>query len=159
MNGSISETLAELEAVRLLSLLTVDGRKWLLPQLETRLLGSLLDIDPEVRAPHSIGAVGFQGEWWPVYCLSGEMELMPRLTPNRRICLLLSDGANNFGIVCDQIASFERRDRYHPLPACMRPARSPIQALIALESAVACVTTTERLAAFLAQFEEEAENA
>lgn len=159
MNRATPRALAELENVRFLSLLTVDGRKWLLPQMETRLLGSLLDIDPDVRAPQSIGAVGFQGEWWPIYCLSGEMQPLPRLTPNRRICLLLSNGADNFGIVCDQIESFERRALYHPLPACMRSARSPIQALIALKGEIGCVITTEQLAAYIAELAKEAENA
>ncbi len=159
MTGSDPTAFAELENIHFLSLLTVDGRKWLLPQSETRLLGALVDIDPDVRAPFSVGAVGFSDEWWPIYCLSGDMQFMPRLTASRRICLLLSNGADNFGIVCDQIESFNRRTPYHPLPACMRSDRSPIQALIALENGIGCVTTTERLAAYIAGFVEEAENA
>ena len=60
MNRPLPTTLAELQEIQLLSLVTVDGHHWLLPQAEIRLLGPLLDIDQEVTTPCSIGAVGLE---------------------------------------------------------------------------------------------------
>ncbi|MBK7540719.1 MAG: chemotaxis protein CheW [Candidatus Competibacteraceae bacterium] len=159
MNRPLPTTLAELQEIQLLSLVTVDGHHWLLPQAEIRLLGPLLDIDQELTTPCSIGAVGFEGEWWPVYCLSGELRPLAQLTANRRICLLLSNGSDNFGLVCDQVEPLRAIVRFAPLPACMMPPDSPIQAITLLEGKIACVTTTEHLAAFIAALEEEHDNA
>ena len=159
MNRPLPTALAELQDIPLLSLVTVDGHRWLLPQAEIRLLGPLLDIDQELRTPCSIGAVGFEGEWWPVYCLSGELRLLAQLAANRRICLLLSNGVDRFGLVCDQVEPLGKAVRFAPLPACMTTPDSPIQAITQLEGQIACVTTTEHLAAFIAALEEERDNA
>jgi len=84
MSGPIRAALADLLKIQRFTALILDGRKWLLPQAEIRLLGSLLDIDQEVRAPGSIGAFALEDEWWPVYCLSGELQLLPQLAATRR---------------------------------------------------------------------------
>jgi hypothetical protein len=142
--------LADLQAIRAFTVLTLDGCKWLLPQAEIQALESLLDIDREVRIPHSLGAVAFAGEWWPVYCLSGELQLLSRLPDSRRACPLLDNGADRFGLVCDQVETLTVSPRLLALPACMALPGSPIQALALLHDELGCVTTTEQLAALLA---------
>lgn len=142
--------LADLQAIRAFAVLTLDGRKWLLPQTEIQALESLLDIDREVRIPRSIGAVGFAGEWWPVYCLSGELRLLSEPLDSRRACPLLDNGADRFGLVCDQVEALTATPRLLALPACMTLPDSPIQALALLNDELGCVTTTERLAALIA---------
>ncbi len=151
MNGPTqATTLADLQATRAFAVLTLDGRKWLLPQAEIQALESLLDIDREVRIPHSFGAVAFAGEWWPVYCLSGELQLLSHPPAGRRACPLLDNGADRFGLVCDQVETLTAAPRLLALPTCMAPPNSPIQALVLLGDELGCVTTTEHLAALLA---------
>ncbi|MDG4549236.1 MAG: hypothetical protein P9F19_06660 [Candidatus Contendobacter sp.] len=158
MNGPTQTTaLADLQAIRAFAVLTLDGRKWLLPQAEVQALESLLDIDREVKIPGSIGAVAFAGEWWPVYCLSGELQVLSHLPDGRRACPLLDNGADRFGLVCDQVETLAAAPRPQPLPACMTLPDSPIQALVLLNDGLGCVTTTEHLAALIAAAPEKAD--
>ena len=155
MNRPAPTTLVELRAMRLFARLTLDGYQWLLPQTEIHSLESLLDIDPDVRAPHSIGAIGLGGEWWPVYCLSGELQRLRQIPDSRRTCVLLDNRADRFGLVCDQAETLAEAPRLLELPACMRLTDSPIQALALLDGELGCVTTTEHLAALLAALAED----
>ncbi len=150
MNGQVRSALAELQEIRAFAVLTLDGRKWLVPQAEIQSLESLLDIDREVQIPHSVGAVAFAGEWWPVYSLSGELRILPQLPDSRRACPLLDNGADRFGLVCDRLETLAEAPRLQALPACMALLDSPIQALVLLDNELGCVTTTERLAALIA---------
>jgi hypothetical protein len=150
MNQPVHNTPAEPRALRALSRLTLDGYSWLLPRAEISSLESLLDIDREVRAPRGVGAIAFGGEWWPVYCLSGELRLLPQLPDSRRICALLDNGADRFGLVCDRVETLAEAPPLLALPACMGPPDSPIQALAPLDGTLGCMTDTEHLAALLA---------
>jgi hypothetical protein len=128
-----------------------------LPQAEIQSLESLTDIDPEVRIPHSVGAVAFAGEWWPVYCLSGELRILPHMPDSRRACPLLDNGADRFGLVCDQVETLTVAPRLLALPACMALPDSPIRALVLLDNGLGSATTTEHLAALLAAVVENAD--
>ncbi|QQS54784.1 MAG: chemotaxis protein CheW [Candidatus Competibacteraceae bacterium] len=156
MSQPLRNTVAEPRETRALAKLTLGGYSWLLPQTEIRSLESLLDIDQEVQAPRSIGAIALGGEWWPVYCLSSELRLLPQLPDNRRICALLDNGADRFGLLCDQVETLAKAPRLLALPACMGSPDSPVQALAPLDEGLGCVTDTEHLAALLAALAEDA---
>jgi hypothetical protein len=157
MNGRAQMGLADLRETQAFAVVALDGRKWLLPQAEIQSLESLLEIDREVQAPHSIGAVAFEGEWWPVYCLSGELRILPHVPEGRRICLLLNNGADRFGLVCDGVEVLVGSPRLLALPACMALPDSPIRALVLLDNGLGSATTTEHLAALLAAVVENAD--
>jgi hypothetical protein len=157
MNGQTQTALADLRETRAFAVLTLDGCKWLLPQAEIQSLESLLEVDREVQAPHSVGAVAFAGEWWPVYCLSGELQILSHMPASRRACPLLNNGADRFGLVCDRVEGLGEAPRLLALPACMALPDSPIQALALLDDGLGCVTTTEHLAALLAAVVENAD--
>ncbi len=151
MNGRTQPVLTALQAMtQAFAVLTLDGCKWLLPQAEIQSLESILDIDREVRIPHSVGAMAFAGEWWPAYCLSGELQILPQMPDGRRACILLDNGADRFGLVCDRVEALAGAPRLLALPACMALPNSPVQALVLLNDGLGCVTTTEHLAALLA---------
>lgn len=141
---------ADLHLTQAFTVLTLDGRHWLLPQSEVYALESLLDIDREVRAAPSIGALALAASWWPVYSLSGELQLLHSLPAHRHLCLLLDNGADRFGLAGDQVETLKSSPTPFPLPACMTKAESPIQALVLLDTELGYVTDTERLAAWLA---------
>jgi hypothetical protein len=157
IQAALADDLRKVQTFTALTLLTLEEHKWLLPQAEIRLLGSPLDIDQEVRVPHSIGAIAFENEWWPVYCLSGELRLLPQPSTHHRVCLLLSNGADRFGVVCDRVESLTESPRLAALPACMALPDSPIQALVLFQGGLGCLTTTERLAALIATIAEKAD--
>jgi hypothetical protein len=157
MSPPIQTPLDALREVTVFALLTLEGRTWLLPQTEVQALGALSDIDPEVRAPQSVGAITFAGEWWPAYCLSGELRLQSQLPAGRRVCLLLNNGADRFSLVCDHVETVVKLSRLHPAPACMALLDSPIQALVLLDRGLGCVTTTESIARLIATAEDRAD--
>ncbi len=151
-------SLDELRRQPALGLLVLDGQHWLLPQADIRSLEPLLDINPTRRAPGSIGALAFAGAWWPVYGLSGELELLQELPGTRRVCLLLDNGADRFGLVCDRVETLAPPPRLFPVPHCMADAASPLRALALLAAGVGAVTDTECLAARLAALVEHADD-
>ncbi len=150
MNRQIPNPLDALQEIPTFAALTLDGCTWLLPQTEVQTLETLLDVNPDVRAPQSIGAIAYAGEWRPVYCLSGELRLLTQLPAARRICLLLNNDADCFGLACDQVETLSGPLRLHRTPACMTPPDSPIQALALLEEGLGCVTATEQIARLIA---------
>ena len=140
-------------------LVTLDNRYWLLPQTEAYSLESLLDIDSDVQSALSLGALALAGQWWPVYSLSGELALSATLPESRRLCLLLDNGADRFGLAADRVEMLKSAPTPFPLPACMATPGSPVQALVQLEIGLGYVTDTERLAAWLTAQMEDAEYA
>lgn len=158
MNGPSRIALAALRQNRAFAKLIMDGCTWLLPHTEIGSLESTLDIDHEVQVPHSIGAIALGGEWWSVYCLSGELQPLPQIPNSRRTCALLDNGIDRFGLACDQVEMLTEAPRLLALPACMGLPDSPIQALALLDDRLGCVTTAEHLAARLATLAALAEN-
>ncbi|MBZ4193611.1 MAG: hypothetical protein LAE24_04805 [Candidatus Contendobacter sp.] len=156
MSESNPTGLAAVPDTRSFIRLTLDDRQWLVPRTEAQGLASLLDLDREVRAPHSLGALGIAGEWWPVYCLSGELRRLPGLPAARQVCLLLNNGVDQLGLACDQVDTVTESIHLHPVPVCMTPPDSPILALAVLERGLGCVTTTEQLARRIATFKDDA---
>lgn len=157
MNSRTQARLDAVRNVRTFALLMLDGWRWLLPQTEVRTLESPLDIDLEARAPHSVGAIGFSGQWWPVYSLTGELQLLSHTPPGRRICLLLDNGADQFGLVCDQVETLTESLRLYPIPLCMAAPDSAIAALALLGDDLAAVTTAEQIARVIATTGERAD--
>ena len=154
MSGDGQNRLAVLRGVRQFALLTLDGQHWLLPRHEVQTLQSLADIDPMVRAPHSIGALAYAGEWWPVYCLSGELNMLSHLPAQRRICVVLNNRADQFALICDHIETLAEPPDLHPLPNCMALPESAIDALILLDRGLVCVSSTEQIARRIAAAED-----
>lgn len=146
-NASTSANVIPLYAV-----LTIDQRKLLLPQREIHTLESVLDVITATDVPNAIGSFTLAGNSWPVYCLSGQLDLMLELPGTRRICVLLKDSTQGLGLVCDQIEPLGREDlRLQPLPPSMKTPTSPIQALVLRHDAIGCVTTTAHLATLIEQ--------
>ncbi len=143
-------TLDTLQQHRALALAMLDGCRWLLPPGEVHSLEPALDIDPAVRAPHSLGAIAFAGVWWPVYCLSGELRLLPQLPEQRRVCLLLDNGVDRFGLAADEFQMLAPPPPLFAVPGCMAPPDAPIRALARFDTGIGGVTDTECLAALLA---------
>ncbi len=152
MNVQLLATLEELRQHRVLALLTIDNYQWLLPQTEVHSLELLSDIDPEVRAPNAVGALPLAGEWWPVYCLSGEFNILQRIPEQRRVCVMLDNKADRLALACDQIETLNPPPPLSPVPASMASPNSPLCALTLINAELGCVTNTERLAERLAGY-------
>jgi hypothetical protein len=124
----------------------------LVPQREIRTLESVLDMASEKELPTTVGSMTFAGKAWPAYCLTNELAVIQELPSTRRVCVLLSQGRISLALVCDQLETLHQSGpKIQPLPACMATPDSPVEALVILQGSLGCVTSTARLAAYLAQ--------
>jgi hypothetical protein len=136
----------------LYAVLSMDGRKLLLPQNEVCSLEPVVDINEQAKLPGTVGWIEFQDLQCSVYCLGKDLVTLAEIAKTKRMCVLLGDGERYLGLVCDQIETLRHEQlSLHPLPACMQNPVSPILALAIYREEVGCVTTMTRLATFLAQ--------
>ncbi len=132
------------------AMLTLDGRRLLLPQGDIRTLEPLADMDIASPPDQGVGWIPFEGTQWPMYCLSGELSILGTIPPARRICVLLTLGDGYFGLLCDGLVALQGQAvEPSPLPACMARPGSPIEALVLQGDAMGLVSGAARLEAFL----------
>ena len=126
--------------------------KLFVPQREIRTLESVLDLILEKELSTTVGSMMFAGKAWPAYCLTAELAVIQELPSARRVCALLSQGSDSLALVCDQLEVLPQDSlKVQPLPACMVNPDSPVEALAIFQGNLGCVTSTARLAAYLAQ--------
>ena len=135
---------------RLFAILTIDGRRFFLPQKEIHSLELVIDIDKTDPLPRAVGWFPQASEKWPLYCVDRELNILSYIPPSHKACVLISNRDFNFGILCDQVSSLEgHHPLTYPIPQCMATPHLPIECLIVLEGKVECVTTTVLLAGIL----------
>lgn len=141
--------------VSLYAVVSIGDRKLLIPQQEIRSLESILDLNTDPpQEPPAIGAFTLEGESWPIFCLSSELDILLDIPNTRRMCILLKDSNHTLGLACDQVEPLRQYNmRLQPLPLCMKTSISPVQALVFHGNTIGCVTTTARLAKLIAGFE------
>ncbi len=124
----------------------------LLPQHEIRTLETVLDVEGAGADTDAACWVGLDGERWPVYCLSVDLEALPAIPAERRICVVLHHKEGCFGLVCEQVGNLARNEfDLLAVPVCMRMPETPIRALAVQGEQVHCVTTSADLAGFLVE--------
>lgn len=132
------------------AVLTIDRQKLLLAQNEIRTLEPVIDIDKKTKLPGTVGTLTIQNIRFPVYCVSEDLTVLEIIPTNRRICVLLDEGENSFGITCDKIETTNSEHlKFYSLPECMSLQDSPILALAIRGNELNCVTSTGRLAAYI----------
>lgn len=146
----MAEAIQAVEQASAYVMLTMDGRRLLLPQGDIRTLDPLADVDITAPPDRGVGWVSFDKTRWPVYCLSGGLLVLDRIPQPRRICVLLTRRDGYFGLLCDGLVSLPGQSvKLRPLPACMAKPVSPILALVLKEDEVGLVSAAARLEAFL----------
>lgn len=134
----------------LYALLDLGAHKLLLDQKEIRALEAAADIDPREAPMGGVGWIEFKNSRWPAYCLSDELALTRLPRRARRVCALLSVGDELLGLLCDDLKILARGSfKLYPLPAAMRTAGTPVEALATIDRSVACVSSSKALAAFV----------
>ena len=135
---------------RMFAILSIDGRRFYLPQEEIHSLELVIDIDKTEPLARTVGWFLEASEKWPLYCLDRNLNLLFYIPASRKACVLISDRGFNFGVLCDQVSSLENwHSMTHPVPKCMATPHLPVEGLIVIDGKVECVTTTMRLAGIL----------
>jgi hypothetical protein len=122
----------------------------LLPQPEVHTLEPVLDLEPAPGGQGPCGWLPLDAVRWPVYCLSAGLEPLAVVPPSRRLCVLLMEAEQAFGLACDAAQTVTAAGlRIEPLPACMHRPHGPVQALALDGERILPVSDTGALAAHL----------
>lgn len=135
----------------LYAVLTFDGLNLMVRQAEVRTLEPASAVDwPQAEETNLVGRIDMETGRWPVFCLAAGLTPLASVPPNRRVCILLSDGKRGFGLLCDQVKTVEAgRLNIVPMPACMKSSASPLVGMALDGGDLTCLITTSRLARFL----------
>lgn len=134
------------------ALLKINGLNLLLPQSEIRTLESVSDMDSASPVLHSAGWITYSHKRWPVYCLSEDLSLMAKVPVERRACAMLAMGSGYIGVMCDDMIILKDfTPPRHELPDAMRLPQTPIEYLVSYDQRIACVSSANRLTAYIEQ--------
>lgn len=103
--------------------LSIDGLRLLLAQSEIAALEPMVDVQMDDRGSR-VGILQRDDEPCPVYFPSATLQpVADEFVATRRICVVLRDGSNVFGIACDAVEMHKHADvREVDLPEVMQVA-------------------------------------
>lgn len=132
------------------ALLKIAGTHLLLPQTDIRTVEAAADVDTNEPLTGSVGWISYAQQRWPVYCLSEDLELLTRVPPACRVCVLLAVEAEYMGVLADDVSIVRQiPQRQYELPASMRRAGSPVQYLLSMDDGIVCVSCARQLAGYI----------
>jgi hypothetical protein len=109
--------------------------------------GDLVRTDPPARG---VGWIPVFDQWWPVYALSFDLEPVPEVPSERRMCAVLGHASGLYGLLCADIRVMRQAGpTFRTLPPSMRRPGSPIQAVAGGEQGILCGVTADVLARFI----------
>ena len=130
--------------------LSLGRQALLLPQHDIRILESVLDVSIEDRPVDGVGWLRFEKRRWPVYCCNEELQPLPVMPLQQRICALLTCASGYFGLLCANVATVPGAQlRIRPLAAAMAGPHSPLCGLTFYHDRVGLVSTAAHLAVLL----------
>jgi hypothetical protein len=126
-------------------LLVFDGLYLLVPQDDVE----SVEIRSDVRTDYTIdhGAVGWFSRHGysvetPIFCLSGELLLLPDIPESREYFVLLKTTENSIGILCDEVENLNIKIQgllIEPVPTIMQLPTSPISGLMIYQGWIAII--------------------
>ncbi len=147
-NATLTEQASETQKVVILN---IGGLKLILPQADIRAVESIVDVNLHDPPDNGAGWVAYQGQRWPVYCLSDELRFLCTPPDTRRACVLMTVPGGYLGLICDDVRVLVRFSAScFDLPLSMRLPMSPVSGLVSVEDSIACVSDAGRLANFVA---------
>ncbi|MCW9015182.1 MAG: hypothetical protein OQL06_15550 [Gammaproteobacteria bacterium] len=115
-----------------LMVITIDNNCYYIPQKDIFSFESVQDLDVEEKLTNSVGRISIVKEKIPVYCFSGDLELLDRPTDNIKICVLLNK--INIALLCDDIRVANVINiKIVEMAECMKSNNSPVDSFCLLE--------------------------
>jgi hypothetical protein len=132
--------------VRNCLLLRIDKLQLMLPQGDVCAVESVADLNSENALAPSVGRIAYLGQSWPVLSLNGELQTLDNIPAARRACVMLATGKGFLGLLCDDVRVLNQQSGSdYALPAAMRTANTPIQAIMPFENSLACLSDARHL--------------
>ena len=132
-----------------LAVLSIGAVKIALPQNEIHTLEPVLDLRRSDSGP-TVGSVEVDQESWPIFALSEDLLPLDDLPGTRRVCVLLGEGQEAFGIACDKVTSVPTEQVHSvPAPEVVMRHDSPVLSLAIHGEEILCLSTTQALVRLL----------
>lgn len=112
------------------AVLQLSGVALLVPLAEVYSLESALDVDRTRRSDRSVGAIRSAGDWFPVFCLSDDLDALDEIPDSFKVCAVLAASNMALALACRSVSTLDSTAlQHHPLPASMHVAGSPVRSL------------------------------
>jgi hypothetical protein len=132
--------------------LKIDGLDLMFLQSDIRALESASDMDTNSPRQASAGWIVYLRQHWPVYCLSGQLDLLDIVPQSRRTCALLPIADAYIGILCDDVSILKQvAGKRHELLPIMKRGDTPILELLPFGEKLLCVSHPVCLSAYIEQ--------
>ena len=92
-----------------------------------------------------VGRIVVNGQSFPVFALSSSFDLQIDAPFTGRLCVLLAHPSDPIAVLCDKVDMLELTESLRPLPAAMRLAKSPVDALVFTSDGLACQSSAQLL--------------
>lgn len=136
-----------------LSVLTFDGVHLAFPLNEVAGVQQVSLLDKNSELPLALGSVVHGGRSWPVFGLSGNLELLTTLPAQRTYCICLSadDSETGLALACDTVNAIALAPGLSPpsIPTCMQRADSPLRQWYRHGEQILPISSTPALARYI----------
>jgi hypothetical protein len=124
-----------------------------LAQTEVLALESVLDLQSHAAPARNVtGTVQFAGRDCVVYSLDGDLNAVPTLPAQHRICAVLNHPRGPFALSCSEVRMVERSAlELHPLPRAFAARSGPLRALVVMGGRLLLGSTAAALLTHVAQ--------
>lgn len=131
-------------------ILAIGELRLILPQADIRTVESISDVATTDKMPKSVGWIKYQGQRWPVVCLSDDLTILDAVPGTRRACVMLALNGAYLGLLCDDarvLVNFSQQS--FAVPPSMQAHASPLTGLIQYEQGLACLSDARHLHTFV----------
>ena len=130
--------------------LTLGREKFLIRQEEVVALEPAMDVHKSISSEGWTGTISRDGNDYPVYNLTSNLELSNTPPDSRGICVCLSYENIQFGIICDEVDNMTTSDfTYFMVPDCMQTESCPVKNLAVSGNKVTGIISLEAIFRFL----------
>ncbi|MGH8119660.1 MAG: hypothetical protein ACRESK_03490 [Gammaproteobacteria bacterium] len=130
--------------------LTLGRTRLLFPRTELLSLEAQPEISSAGYHDGSVGTVHLRNAILQLYNFDEQLQLLQEAQEERRACACLGNAGKALGILCDKAELVDGMGmQVVPLPACMKTANTPVQALAMHGTRVLCVCGMEGMAGLI----------
>ena len=130
--------------------IVIDGQSLLISHVHIHSVEPILDV--RLRSGHgrAIGVIELGDAQWPVFCISGDLDILSSMPARRRACVLLKSDHGGVAFLCDEVRVIDNTAlKLVPVPGCMRGEHDLMESIAVLDDKVTCVLSAEGLSRML----------
>lgn len=130
--------------------IVIDGQSLLISHVHIHSVEPILDVRLRSDQGRAIGLIELGDTQWPVFCISGDLDILTSMPARRRACVLLKSDHGGVAFLCDEVRVVDNTAlNLVPVPGCMRGEHDLMESLAVLDEKVTCVLSADGLSSML----------